>query len=113
MPKLRHTIVSELTGMWATLSDSLYSDMDGFADKLYAKGIISRGLRRERSYSDIMDSFVATMQFFKTVGDFQKHCSTLIHILTELGGTAAASGAALRDAWNTAIRDKFGITFLA
>lgn len=112
MTELRRTIEGEITGLWATLGDNLYSDMDAFAEKLFQENVISKALRRGKQYGDIMDVFVSSMQLFKTLEDFKKHCSKLIHVLAEIHGAAALTGDALKAAWNTAIKDNFGIEFL-
>ena len=99
--------------MWATLKDSLEHEMDDFAAKLFAKGIIGRGVRKNKNYEAMMDAFVTAMALFETVEDFKEYCSKLLDILKDIGGTAVErTGATLKESWNTAVRREYGIDFL-
>ena len=86
--------------------------MDDFADLLFEKGIISRGTRRSKDYNDIMDEFVNVLTFLETVQECKDHCSTLIDVLTDVGGAPRRTGVALSKKLNSSVKDKVGIDFL-
>ena len=112
MKKLRQTIKDEVTGISATLHDNVRASMDDFADLLFEKGVISRGVKRSKDYGAIMDEFVNALTFCETVQECKDHCSTLIDVLTDIGGVARKAGVALSKKWNSSVKDKVRIDFL-
>ena len=54
-----------------------------------------------------MDEFINALTFCETVQD---HCSTLINVLTDIGGVARKAGVALSKK-NSSVKDKVGIYF--
>ena len=97
---------------WATLSESVEDKMDDFSKQLFEKGVIPKEVRKSKDYNKVMDTFLSAMPLFETVKEFQDHCLKLVDVLIRLGGDATRNGIALKDSWNTAVKDKFGINFL-
>ena len=110
--KLRQAIKDMVDGISATLHDNVRASMDDFADLLFEKGIISKGVKRSKDYDAIMDEFVNALTFCETVQECKDHCSTLIDVLTDIGGVARKAGVALSKKWNSSVKDKVGIDFL-
>ena len=86
--------------------------MDEFVELLYQKDIIGQGVRRSKDYNAIMDEFVNALTYCETVDECKDHCSTLIDVLTDIGGIARKAGIALRKKWNSSVKDKVRIDFL-
>ena len=112
MKKLRQTIKDEVEGISATLHDNVRASMDDFAELLFEKGIISRGTRRSKDYNDIMDEFLNVLTLLETEQECKEHCSTLIDVLTDIGGAPRRTGVALSKKLNSSVKDKVGIDFL-
>ena len=112
MKKFRLTIRDEVQKKWSTLSDSLEDDLDDFAKKLFGKGVITKGARKKKDYNAMMDAFVNGMDHLTTVQEYKDHCSTLLAILTDIGGNAGTTGDELKGLWNIAVKKEHGFDFL-
>ena len=110
--QLRRTLKGELTKMWARLADILEDEIDRFANRLYEKDIIAKGARDKKEYNIMMDAFVSSMAVLDTIEKMENHCSTLLDILSDIGGAAKTTGANLRKSWGIAVKNEYGIEFL-
>ena len=102
----------ELTKMWVTLADILEDEIDRFANMLYEKDIIAKGARDKKEYNVMMDAFINSMAALDTIEKIENHCSTLLDILSDIGGAAKTTGANLRKSWRIAVKNEYGIEFL-
>ena len=112
LSQLRRTLKGELTKMWVTLADILEDEIDRFANRLYEKDIIAKGARDKKEYNVMMDVFISSMAVLDTIKKIENHCSTLLDILSDIGGAAKTSGANLRKSWRIAVKNEYGIEFL-
>ena len=110
--QLRRTLKGELTKMWSTLADILEDEIDRFANRLYEKDIIAKGARDKKEYNVMMDAFISSMAALDTTEKIENHCSTLLDILSDIGGAAKTTGANLRKSWRIAVKNEYGIEFL-
>ena len=110
--QLRRTLKGELTKVWARLADILEDEIDRFANRLYEKDIIAKGARDKKEYNIMMDAFVSSMAVLDTIEKMENHCSTLLDILSDIGGAAKTTGANLRKSWGIAVKNEYGIEFL-
>ena len=97
--------------MWTILSDSVEQEMEDFAGILFAKKIIGKRARNAKDCDAMLDGFIKCMALFKTVQEFQDHCSILVDILADIGGPAGRTGDSLKESWKVAVKDKLGIDF--
>ena len=104
-------IAKELHKIWHTLRLNVEDDMDDFADKLFEKNIISRGVRKSNDFNKMMNAFVSTMDTFKTIEKCKEHCSTLLTILDDIEGGARRTSRSLKESWETAVRCIIKIDF--
>ena len=112
MEKLTQTIAKELRKMWHTLRLNVEDDMTDLADKLFEEDIITKGVRNTRDFDKMMDAFVSTMDSFETNEEYEKHCSTLLKILDDIGAGARRTSRSLKESWKTAVKDTVKIDFL-
>ena len=105
MTQLRHAIAEELRKIWCTLSDNVEGDMDGFADKLFEGGIISKDVRKSKNFNTMMDAFVSIMGTFERFEEYKEHCLTLLAILDDIGGGARHVSLRLKESWEIVVRN--------
>ena len=105
MTQLRHAIAEELRKIWCILSASVEGDMDGFANKLFEGGIISKDVRKSKDFNTMMDVFVSTMGTFERFEEYKEHCLTLLVILNDIGGGAGQVSLRLKKSWEIVVRN--------
>ena len=85
--------------------------MEDFAGALFAKKIIGKRAKNAKDCDAILDGFIKCMALFKTIQQFQDHCSILLDTLADIGGPAERTGDSLKESWKIAVKDKLGIDF--
>lgn len=111
VPELVSVITNTLSTNYENRLKRLLNDaLDDFAGEMLEKGLISRTLARDPSYSKIMDQFISFMGLMSEQSEVEEHCTSFIRVLHCMGGPIAKAGELIKKQLIKEVQEKLKVT---
>ncbi|XP_019852754.1 PREDICTED: uncharacterized protein LOC109582479 [Amphimedon queenslandica] len=100
-----------LVSHYDTLTSLTKSSLLSLANKLYAAGLISEGVKEKCTMEEFLGEFRTSLGFKKELSQVEEHCQKFLSSFVAVRGSYADAGKYLSQEWIEAIRNKLGFDF--
>ena len=111
--KLRQRVKSVHVDFYDRIGTTVRDNMKSFASKLFEKKVIGGAVERSQDYGKVTNEFWAGLAWKSTVKEVEAYCLRFLECLSALGPACEGASTNLKSAWQTEIKNEFGIKFLA